>query len=87
MLPFTKQKMNEYALILPPGTNRCQCFNIANLHVGAGGIAQAMIDDHVGSSDPHRAAKLMVDAGCATEIGATSHLYGIFEFEDGSKLK
>jgi len=29
----------------------------------------------------------MVDAWCATDIGATSHLYGIFEFEDGSKLK
>jgi hypothetical protein len=86
MLTKTKSAMNKLAKTLPPSADKAQCYNIANLALNSGTIAEAINNDHNSSSDAKRASQLMVDANCATENEGKKHCYGTFTFEDGSQL-
>ena len=87
MKTTTKNKMVAYAKTLPPSTVRAQCHTIANLVIGRHGtIANALDAAHRSTDGAQRAAKLMVEAGCATEKTADPCCFGVFTFEDGSQL-
>jgi hypothetical protein len=85
MLANTKQKLISYAQTLPASTERAQAYNIANLTAGES-IAQAILDDHETLDGARRAARLLVDAGCATEKKENPKYFGIFTFEDGTSF-
>jgi hypothetical protein len=85
MLANTKEKMITYAQTLPASTERAQAYNIANLTAGES-IAQSILDDHATLDGARRAARLMVEAGCATEKKENPKYFGTFTFEDGSDL-
>lgn len=80
--------MCAYAQSLPPSSARAQCYNIANYSLNVGEtIADRLLRDHHGAAHAMRAAQLMVEAGCATEVkNKKPHLYGTFIFLDGSEL-
>ena len=85
MLTNTKKAMIAYAQTLAPSTARTQCYRIASL-AASGSIAEALKQDHRSADGALRAARLMVQAGCAKEEGASRWFYGTFVFEDGSIL-
>lgn len=80
--------MTTFALTLPAGSARAQCYTIANYKLDGGEtIAERLRRDHSSASSALRAAQLMVDAGCASEVkNKKSHLFGTFIFLDGSEL-
>lgn len=81
----TKNAMNKLASTLAPGSQRAQCYTIANYKLSTT-IAARLLSDHSSVSDAKRAALLMVEAGCAKEINAKSGMYGDFVFQDLSIL-
>ncbi len=83
----TRQSMLELAGELPPGAARAQCINIANYDLVAGEtIADRLRRDHNNADGHLRAAKLMANAGCATEEPGDKSFYGTFTFADGSSF-
>ena len=77
--------MIKHAQTLPASTERAQCYNIAGLNLNPNEtIAERIARDHCDTSSHLRAASLMVDAGCATEVVKKEGCYGTFTFEDGS---
>jgi hypothetical protein len=80
--------MCKFALTLKPGSARAQCYTIANYKLDHGEtIAERIMRDHYSLGHALRAARLMFDAGCATEIpNKKPHLFGTFIFLDGSEL-
>jgi len=86
MLKNTKEKMLNHAQTLKPGSDRARCYHIANLAAGSS-IAEALENDHHSLDGSRRAAVLMCEAGAAThDLVNGEHCYGIFTFEDGSKM-
>jgi hypothetical protein len=81
--------MTKFALTLPPSSLRAQCYTIANYKLDNGEtIAERLRRDHSSLDHALRAAQLMADAGCATEIkNKNPRLYGTFTFLDGSELR
>ena len=81
----TKDLMQEYAQTLPASSARVQCYNIANLVIGDNEtIANTLMNDHRSQDGHLQSARLMVEAGAATEIVKKAGCYGRFTFEDGS---
>jgi hypothetical protein len=81
----SRKKLTDLAQSLPPSSQRAQCYHLAQLQAGLS-IAETIASDHATDSGALRAARLVVDAGAATEDGATEFSFGTFTFEDGSQL-
>jgi hypothetical protein len=81
--------MSKYAFSLKPGVSRAQCYNISNYKLNPDEtIADRVSRDHRTLSSSLRAAQLMVEAGCATEIpNEKPYVFGTFVFLDGSELR
>ena len=73
---------------LPISATRAQlCLAIANYTLDCGEtIAERIYREHSNSFSHLRAARLLVDLGCAVEKNETSSFYGKFVFEDGSSF-
>lgn len=85
--PFTRSCLIKHAQTLPPSTDRALCLSIRSLKLALGEtIAHRLMREHPSLSGAHRAARLMVEAGCANEINRKQSMIGTFEFEDGSQL-
>ena len=83
----TREAMIKYAHTFKPCSARAQCLAIANYTLDYDEtIAERVYRDHSDSSSHLRAAKLLVDAGCAVEENGTESFYGKFVFEDGSSF-
>ena len=83
----TRNLMIKYAHTFKPSSARAQCLAIANYTLNYDEtIAERVYRDHSDSSSHLRAAKLLVDAGCAVEENGTESFYGKFVFEDGSSF-
>ena len=80
--------MCKYAITLTPGSARAQCYNIAHYKLdGEETIADRLLRDHCSRHDALRAAKLMAEAGCATESPCKRpYIFGVFTFLDDSTL-
>ena len=84
----TRESMIKYAHTLKPSATRAQlCLAIANYTLDCGEtIAERIYREHSNSFSHLRAARLLVDLGCAVEKNETSSFYGKFVFEDGSSF-
>lgn len=86
MYPKTRKALRSYSLTLIPSSARAQCINIEQYSLEDGeSISERIIRDHMSPSDAMRSMGLLVQSGCAKEIGAKNGLYGKFIFEDGSE--
>ena len=84
----TRDAMFKYAQQLKPSCDRAQCYTIANYDLGDNEtISERLQKDHRSIDGALRAARLMVNAGCAQEINAKPIFYGQFIFEDQSILE
>ena len=83
-----KHAMLAYQHDLPPSAIKAQCYRIAGYRIGPGStIASTLDNDHSSADGAKRAAKLMVEAGCAIEYNKRRNFFGTFLFKDGSELK
>ncbi len=84
----TRKAVERYALTLPPGCARAQCFTISGYILAVDGetIAERIKRDHCNVDGHLRAATLLVDAGVAVESDGKNGCYGTFTFEDGSSF-
>lgn len=84
---FTRMKLENYTKEVPPSTLKAQCINILGFKLhGNETMAERFARDHASIYAARRHAQILVDAGCANEIGRRQSYYGKVVFEDGSSL-
>ena len=92
-LDYTKLKAYKHAMLkymhdMPASTLRTQSYRIAGYEIDPNStIASTLDNDHSSDDGSRRAARLMVEAGCAIEYNRRRNSFGTFLFKDGSELK
>ena len=85
------QRVFDYAYEQEPSSHKAQAYNIGHkLKTCTTSIAQMMFDDHRAVDSAMRHSNILIECGLAkhvqTEQQKKQHLYGYFEYEDGSVL-